>query len=100
MVLKPRQRLVFSRGGKFRPRLHQPCADRGGSTAWRGVPPGPKAGRTWDFGGFVMGTRLLIACFAALALVAYASSNAGAKADDKGDTHSGLVGRAEYGQMT
>jgi len=47
-----------------------------------------------------MVTRLLIACFAALTLVAFASSNAWAKADDKGDTHSGVVVSAEGGKLT
>ena len=46
-----------------------------------------------------MVTRLLVACFAALALAALASSATWA-AEEKGDTHTGVVVSAEGGKLT
>lgn len=47
-----------------------------------------------------MVTRLLVAFFAALALTAFTSSPSWAVADDKGDSHEGLVVSAAGGKLT
>ena len=47
-----------------------------------------------------MVTRLLVACVAALALTVVSTATAWAKADDKGDTHSGVVVSASGGKLT
>jgi hypothetical protein len=47
-----------------------------------------------------MFTRLLFACVAALALTFLTTPTAWAKADEKGDTHSGVVVSASAGKLT
>jgi hypothetical protein len=56
--------------------------------------------RTWYLEAQVMFTRLLFACVAAFALTVLTTSTAWAKADDKGDTHSGVVVSASGGKLT
>ena len=47
-----------------------------------------------------MVTRLLVACVAALALTAITTAPAWATADDKGDTHTGMVVSIGAGKLT
>ena len=47
-----------------------------------------------------MVTRLLVACVAALALTALTTAPVWAKADDKGDSHTGVVVSAAAGKLT
>jgi hypothetical protein len=47
-----------------------------------------------------MVTRLLVACVATLALTVLTTATAWAKADDKGDTHMGVVVSATAGKLT